>query len=200
MSYDSDSDTRRRRRQPKTPSMIYTVPVPLEVFKFSSGQFTKMGSFRLGIADIEGSSAIYVPEVLEETIGAKFSWAIQEKNQILYGSFYDASRQHWSIKFDSPETTESFTVHVAIAIGQAMRDLHVQEISEGTGEAVQEGDTVGVKWLGFSVLGGTIDAKFSDESKMKRIVLGEGTLIEVKYIFVFRSSKTCLYILFRDQT
>lgn len=59
---------------------------------------------------------------------------IQEQSGIQYGSFVDSSKQVWSMKFDSPETAESFTIHVAIATGQALRDLFIYDLVEGKSE------------------------------------------------------------------
>jgi hypothetical protein len=94
-------------------------------------------------------SAICIPDVLEEVITGRFKWTvkrftlfvadkiqIQEQNQIQYGSFVDSSKQIWSIKFDSAETAESFTIHVAIATGQALRDLFTYDLAEGKSEVL----------------------------------------------------------------
>lgn len=46
-------------------------------------------------------------------------------------------------------------------------------------KVVGEGDTVGVKWLGFTVSGGTVDETFITQRKLERIVLGDGSVIQV---------------------
>jgi hypothetical protein len=46
-------------------------------------------------------------------------------------------------------------------------------------KAVGEGDTVGVRLLGFTVSGGTVDESFAGRNKLERIVLGDGSAIQV---------------------
>lgn len=39
---------------------------------------------------------------------------------------------------------------------------------------------MGVKWLGFTVSGGTIDETFTAKNKLERVVLGDGSVIQVR--------------------
>ena len=119
---------------------------------------------------------------VEMALGADFALTVQNE---LYGSFYDASGQNWSLLFKSADAVAQFAVQVAAGKLRAggARDVVVQELVVGTAGklAIDAGDTVGVKYTGYLVnADGSRGAQFDgndNSAGVLKIKMGDGGVI-----------------------
>ena len=99
-------------------------------------------------------------------------------------NFYDETRLAWAVKFDS--TKDLYEVAFAIALAKAhmtgLRTLLLQNLQIGEGQAVANGDTVGVYYTSWVFSNGTIvrDKPFdsnANSDKIYKFKVGDKTVI-----------------------
>ncbi len=100
----------------------------------------------------------------------------------MYGSFYDDTKQNWSLLFRSLEECVKFSTHVAVAkaaVGE-FKTITTQEVVTGPkGKGITNGDVVRIKYSGWlcdstGQIGTMFDSNVNDKDASWKFKLGEG--------------------------
>ena len=138
------------------------IAVPISAQQYINGQYVNKDRVSLAVlgsaVSKEYTLIIYKTQTdrrLTLRIEATLNFNVKENNFV---NFYDDTRQAWAVKFDS--TKDLYEVAFAIALSKAhmtgLRTLLLQNLQIGEGQAVANGDTVGVYYTAWVFSSGTI--------------------------------------------
>nr|XP_006817309.1 PREDICTED: FK506-binding protein 15-like [Saccoglossus kowalevskii] len=172
---------------PAAPKVLHAIAV--QAFKYINGQYNKQGKLGAAVlgnhANNEYQILLYLSkkqQVSSTRITASFSFVVQANN---YGTFYDDTRQNWSIMFESEQNALDFTKQIALSkvnsAGGNTDGVITQDMILGDGLALDNGDSVEVKYTGWIYsnhgLGKVFDSN-ANSDKSFRFKIGKGKVIK----------------------
>eukprot|EP00013_Stygamoeba_regulata_P004629 CAMPEP_0177639610 /NCGR_PEP_ID=MMETSP0447-20121125/6112_1 /TAXON_ID=0 /ORGANISM="Stygamoeba regulata, Strain BSH-02190019" /LENGTH=225 /DNA_ID=CAMNT_0019141647 /DNA_START=190 /DNA_END=863 /DNA_ORIENTATION=+ len=152
-------------------SLLYATPITLFKFDSSTRQFAKVGKLGAAILGNVVSSQFQLlvyytkqKHLLSLTITSDFAYTVQSN---LYGSFKDASGNHWSMLFDSQESADGFARQVALtrclaAPSDTIITLDLDVPKAAKGRPVESGDTIGCAYKGYLEENGKVGRVFDE--------------------------------------
>ena len=148
----------------------------------SKGEHVAVGKAK---ASVRGSTLFVFTKqgaAVELALSPDFVLTVQNE---LYGSFYDARNQNWSLLFKDADGVAQFAVQVAVGKLRAggARDVVRQDMLVGAAGKldIDTGDTVGLKYTGYLVgADGARGAQFDgnlDNAGVLKIKMGDGGVL-----------------------
>ena len=178
----------QNRPGPREGVQTVIIAVPISAQQYIDGQYVNKDRVSLAVLGSalgkEYTIIIYKTQTdrrLTLKIEATLNFNVKENNFV---NFYDDSRQAWAIKFDS--TKDLYDVAFAIALAKAhitgLKTLLLQNLLIGEGQALVNGDTVGVCYSAWVFTNGTIvrDKPFDSNTnpdKIYKFKVGDKTVI-----------------------
>lgn len=107
---------------------------------------------------------------------------IKVQNEV-FGSFEDQNKQTWSLKLASKEAASRFSMHLAIAkaLSDDLSAVVIQDVETGSGQDIEKGDKVEIKYSGHLVTDGKVGKMFDSNLASKenyRFQVGEGKVVK----------------------
>nr|KAI8730079.1 FK506-binding protein 15-like [Biomphalaria glabrata] len=189
LTYTAPKQPRKKESTPDGGAApVVVVASVVHAYKYVDGKYAPQG--KLGAALLANHGAkdyrilLYVTQQKQITnakISLTFAFNIQQNN---YASFYDDTRQMWSIMFESVDAAEKFAKEVAVAkansVSGTLTDLIQQDLLLGEGGLLESGDSAEVKYIGWLLTNGALGKVFdqSQQDNYFRFRVGKGKVIK----------------------
>ncbi|GFS10691.1 peptidylprolyl isomerase [Elysia marginata] len=164
LTYTAPKQPKKKEATPEGGAPAVLVASVVSAYKYVDNSHTSQG--KLGVALLGNRASkdyrilLYVnkqQQVTNAKITSSFTFNIQKNN---YATFYDDARQTWSIMFDTTENAVKFAKEMALAKANASpgdpTELIQQDLVQGDGGALEQGDSVEVKYTGWLFSAGTL--------------------------------------------
>ncbi|KAK0053793.1 FK506-binding protein 15 [Biomphalaria pfeifferi] len=189
LTYTAPKQPRKKESTPDGGAApVVVVASVVHAYKYVDGKYAPQG--KLGAALLANHGAkdyrilLYVTQQKQITnakISLTFAFNVQQNN---YASFYDDTRQMWSIMFESVDAAEKFAKEVAVAkansVSGTLTDLIQQDLLLGEGGLLESGDSAEVKYIGWLLTNGALGKVFdqSQQDNYFRFRVGKGKVIK----------------------
>ncbi|CAE1306137.1 FKBP15 [Acanthosepion pharaonis] len=166
-----------------------TMACIVQTYKYVENDYKHQGKLGAAILSNYATSdyriLLYISKQKQVTnvqISKNFAFTMQANN---YAVFYDASRQGWSILFESQQIAHKFGKEVALAKANScagsLDSVIIQDLTPGEGGSLEVGDSAEVKYSGWLYtnhkLGQMFDSNINSD-KQFRFKLGKGKVIK----------------------
>merc|ERR1712000_461055 len=180
----SPKQTESRPKQVAAPpSVVYEIAgIVCHKYNQEEKKYDLIG--KIGVAILNSSNVFQLllyrsneDHVTQVPISPNFQFVVQNES---YASFADARKQNWSIKFPTLESVSLFCMHLTIikAALSGFSNISIQDINSGSGEPIQDGDNVEIKYSTYLIqpgckVGKLIDSNISSDKPL-RLNVGSG--------------------------
>ncbi|KAH9500362.1 FK506-binding protein 15 [Bulinus truncatus] len=188
LTYQAPKQPKKKETSPEGGAPVVVIASVVHAYKYVEGKYASQG--KLGAALLANHAAkdyrilLYVTQQKQITnakISLTFSFNIQPNN---YATFYDDTRQTWSVMFESSDSAEKFAKEIAVAkansVSGALTDIIQQDLLLGDGGLLESGDSAEVKYTGWLFTNGALGKVF-DQSQLEnyfRFRVGKGKVIK----------------------